>query len=91
MTRAIESQTAEQSFTALLKQRERLVQEQRTAFDRVLDYVAKQFGQRIRARRIEEGDAKSLDNFLSGLVQKGVTRWWNGLGSDSKPSPNRVA
>ena len=84
------AETAEQSFTALLKQRERLVQEQRTAFDRVLDYVAKQFGQRIRARRIEEGDAKSLDNFLSSLAQKGVTRWWNGLGSDSKPSPTEL-
>ncbi len=83
-------QTAERSFATLRQQRDGLVHEQRRAFDRVLEYVARQFGRRIRARRIENGDTKSLNKFLSNLAQKGVTRWWNGLESNKKPSPGEL-
>lgn len=83
-------QAAEKSFSALLKQREGLVREQRKAFDRVLRHVTQQFGKRIRARRVEGGDAESLDKFLTKLAQRGITRWWNDLGSDSKPSPREL-
>ena len=83
-------QAAEKSFSALRRQREHLVGEQRAAFDRVLKHVAQQFGQRIRARRIEGGDAESLDKFLTKLAQRGITRWWNDLGTDSKPSPKEL-
>ncbi|MCY4165844.1 MAG: AAA family ATPase [Gammaproteobacteria bacterium] len=80
----------EQSFAALQKQREDLVKEQRKTFDRVLEHVAQQFGHRIRARRLEGGDANSLDAFLAKLAQRGITRWWNDLGSDRKPSPKEL-
>ena len=83
-------QARERSFSALLEQRSGLIQEQRAAFDCVLEYVSQQFGKRIRARRIENGDARSLGTFLSRLTQKGVTRWWNGLESENKPSPRAL-
>lgn len=86
----IRAQTAENSFTALQRQRHDLVQEQREAFDRVLVYVTQQFGNRIRARRIENGDLRYLDQFVTGLVQRGVTRWWKGLKPDVTPSPEKL-
>ena len=83
-------QAEERSFTALKQQRDGLIQEQRGAFDRVLEYVVQQFGERVRARRIKCGDVRSLERFLSNLAQKGVTRWWNGLDSNNRPSPGEL-
>ncbi len=81
---------AETSFASLQKERRRLRQQQRRAFDRVLEHVERQFGARIRARRIEDGDTRSLASFLSGLARKGVTRWWNGLEPGARPSPENL-
>ena len=80
----------EHSFSALRQQRCDVQQQQREAFDRVLVHIARQFGGRIRARRIENGDLRSLDHFLSGLAQRGVSRWWNGLEPARKPSPESL-
>ena len=82
-------QAAERSFENLQQQRLRLVGEQRDAFDRVLAQV-EQFGDRIRAERIDNGDLHVLDQFLAGLVERGVTRWWNGLAKEARPSPARL-
>ena len=81
---------AERSFGALLEQRERLVQVQRQAFDRVLEFVAQKFGPQIRARRVEGGDAEPLEKFLFKLTQRGITRWWNELDLDIKPTPRQL-
>ncbi len=83
-------ETAEHSFATLQRQRHDLVQKQREAFDRVLAYVKQQFGNRIRARRIENGDLRSLNKFLAELSQRGVTRWWNGLEPDDRPAPKEL-
>lgn len=77
----------EASFERLRQERQRLQQEQRDAFDRVLKGVAQHFGDRIRARRIESGDTRSLEKYLMGLGQRGVSRWWNGLEPGARPSP----
>ena len=80
----------EASFAKLQKERRRLRQEQRDAFDRVLAHVARQFGDRFRARRIENGDTESLEKYLSGLARKGITQWWNGLEPSARPSPKNL-
>ena len=80
----------ETSFAEFLKERRRLRQEQQDAFDRVLAHIARQFGARIRARRIENGDTRSLEKYLSELTQRGITRWWNGLEPNARPSPENL-
>ena len=82
--------SAELSMELLLKERRELVEEQRRAYDRVLAHVAQQFGERIRARRINHGDSRPLGTFLTSFAQTGVTRWWKGLESLDRPSPDRL-
>lgn len=81
---------AEKSMGILRKHRRDLVEEQRQAFDRVLAHIEEQFGGRIRARRIKNGDFQPLRDFLAKLAQTGVTRWWNGLEQHEKPSPESL-
>ena len=76
--------TSEASFARVQGERRALVGEQRNAFDRVMAEVEREFGGRIRARRVDDGDYRPLDKFLRGLKQKGVTRWWNDLREDEK-------
>ena len=82
---------SEASFDRLRGERQTLVQAQRAAFDRVMSEVEQEFEGRIRARRIDNGVLARLDSFLRSLKQKGVTRWWNDLTGDPKPSPERLA
>ncbi len=82
--RLVESETR---YCRLKEERELLVGEQRAAFDRVVGEVERGFSGRIRARRIDDGDYRPLDAFLRALRQKGVTRWWNDLSEDDRPSP----
>ncbi|MBK5942670.1 hypothetical protein CCR79_02085 [Halorhodospira halophila] len=81
-------QNAEASFRSLLAERQDVVREQREAFDRVMARIAIDFEGRIRARRIENGRSEPLDRFLQGLKQKGISRWWNGLAEEARPSPD---
>ena len=81
---------AERYIESLIQKRRELVEEQRRAFDRVLAHVTEQFGTRIRARRIDHGDSRPLGEFLTAFAQTGVTRWWNGLESHDRPSPERL-
>ena len=64
-----------------------VLKEQREAFDRVIERIQQKFGERIRVRRVENGDFKPLEKYLLGLKLKGVSRWWNDLLPDKKPSP----
>ena len=67
-----------------------VLKEQREAFDRVIERIRQKFGKRIRVRRVENGDFRPLEKYLLGLKQKGVSRWWNDLSPDNKPSPEEL-
>ena len=73
-----------------LKERRALVGEQRKAFDRAVADVEREFGRRIRARRVDDSDVQPLYEFLRNLEQKGITRWWNDLKDRQKPSPDEL-
>lgn len=79
--------SAERSFQMLLTERQAAISGQRAAFDRVIEAVGEQFSGRITVRRVDNGRSEPLERFVNGLVQRGVTRWWNGLSVDQKPSP----
>ncbi len=80
----------EKAFGDSSKERRALVEEQRRAFARVAQGVNREFGGRIRVHRIDDADTRTLDDFLRGLRQKGVTRWWNDFDPTKKPSPDRL-
>ena len=80
----------ERDFQQLLDQREGIVGEQRRAYERVTDAIRRDFGGRVRARRQNEGVRAPLETFLGSLKQRGVTRWWNDLGGDRQPGPERL-
>ena len=82
---------SEASFDRLQGERQELEAAQREAFDRVMSQVEQEFDGRIRARRIDNGVVKPLDDFLRKLKQKGITRWWNDLAEDRKPAPGKLA
>ena len=74
----------------LQNERRDLVAAQREAFDRVLSEVEREFDGRIRGRRVDNGVVEPLDAFVRTLKQKGITRWWNDLAEDGKPSPEKL-
>ena len=80
----------ERSFKAMIGDREQLVKQQRAAFDRLIETVRVELRGRVAARRIEEGDRRPLNRFVRGLNQRGVTRWWNDLLDEKRPSPTRL-
>ena len=80
--------SAERAFEALRQERRDLVEQQRCAFDRVIEVVHSQFDGRIEARRLNEGRKATLDRFLRALNQRGITRWWNDLSDDQRPTPD---
>ena len=82
--------SAEQAFDELHEERQTLVGEQRKAYDRVITAIRDQFDGRILARRIDSAELDPLDDFLRGLGQRGITRWWNDLDSRDKPSPDQL-
>ena len=82
--------SAERAFDALLDDRSALTIRIRAAFDRVLNTVRSEFDGRFVARRVKNGDRRRLDRFLRSLNQRGVTRWWNDLPDDGRPSPHAL-
>ena len=79
-----------ESFERALGDRSALVAEQREAYDRVLSNIERRFDGRIAARRVDDGVSKNLEDFLVGLGQRGITRWWNDGGNARRPSPARL-
>ena len=75
----------------LLAERRGLIDQQRTAFDRVTAAVHTGFDGRISARRIDDGNREPLDRFLRVLNQRGVTRWWNDLERQGQAGAARPA
>ena len=80
----------EAAFSSLSEERRTLVEAQRQAFERVAQGVGREFGGRIRVRRIDNAVIQALDGFLRGLRQKGVTQWWKYLDPSERPSPDRL-
>ncbi len=81
---------AEHEFEASLKDRKVLVDEQRNAYDRVVEKVSAEHAERISARRLDNGERGPLERFLKELKQKGVTRWWNESPEARRPSPAKL-
>ena len=77
----------ENEFQHLRRERNSVIQQQRGAFDRIISRIESESNKEIRAHRIDNGDSKPLDRFISGLRQRGITRWWNDLVPSRKPSP----
>ena len=82
--------SGEKAFEVQLRERQSLVEEQRAAFDRVIETVVREFEGRISPRRIKDGSDELLDRFLREFGQRGITRWWNDLEEQSKPSPREL-
>ena len=78
------------AFERSLAERRNLVTEQREAYDRVLETIEREFDGRIAARRIDDGLSQRLEQFLIGLGQRGITRWWNDNKGAQGPSPDRL-
>jgi len=78
-------------FATLLEERNKEVDTQRSAFDRVLQRIFDDFGGRIRASRIQYGSVKELEQFIRDLRQKGITQWWNNAREGQYiPSPQKL-
>ena len=76
---------SEGTFDAGCRRRRELIAKQQSAFDSVIDAIGKQFGGRIRVRRIDEGNRVPLERFIKALAQRGLSRWWNDLPEGSRP------
>lgn len=60
-----------------IKARASLIKVQRETMDRVLVFVSEKYPDQIRVVKRENGDYRSLESWISGLKEGGVTRWWN--------------
>ena len=78
------------SFEELLRERDRLIAQQRDAFNRVSAFISARFGGEIRIAFHEEGDVDQLDAWVREIAQRGVTRWWNGV-RESGTAPGSTA
>ena len=81
----------EDRFKSAIRVRLDLINQQRRAFDRVIESIESDFNGLLRARRLPAGDVEPLQQFLNDLNQRGVTRWWNSLESSARPSPEALA
>ena len=85
-----EGDKLERRFQKLLADRRQNVNEQRNAFDRVIEKISTAHDGRILARRIDNGDQKPLEDFLRGWKRRGITRWWNETKPHQRPEPSEL-
>lgn len=78
------------NFDRAQEKRSALTNEQRNAFVQVAQTVDRDFNGVVRVRRIDSGNTRLLERFLTGLRQRGVTRWWNELSAGHRPSPEEL-
>jgi hypothetical protein len=83
-------QAEQQAFDGLLQQRDHAVMAHRLCLDRIIARIEAEFANSIRARRIDHGEHGPLDAVLRELGQRGITRWWNDLDKESRPSPRTL-
>ena len=81
---------ATQNFAELRSTRRELTEKLRAAFDLAINSLRSDFGDRIRVRRTKESNREALNRFLRDLRQQGITRWWNDLDGDHKPSSEKL-
>ena len=79
-----------ETFGALRRDRQCLIEHQRASFNVVMESVQAQFGGRIRARRIDSDRKERLESFVRGLGQRGITRWWNDLRDEQQPNSEEL-
>ncbi|MYA82932.1 MAG: AAA family ATPase [Acidimicrobiales bacterium] len=84
------SENLQAAFEQQLAARRSLRDEQRRSFDKVLDGVGQQSGGHFAARRIDDGGSEPLEDFISRLSQRGITRWWNDSKGSPRPSPDEL-
>ena len=80
----------EKSFATQSEERERLVEDQRDAFNRVIKTILIEFKGRISARRVNDGSRRPMDRFVRNLGQRGITRWWNDVDELFRPAPKEM-
>lgn len=78
------------AFNRLLDARDRLVHRQRDSFDRVAQAIESEFRGKIRVQRFDHGSQEKLYTFLTAFKQRGITRWWNNLEENERPSPREL-
>ena len=83
-------QSLECRFRSSLVARQAVIAQQRDSFDFVFSTIRGQFDGRIIARRIDEDRKDPLDEFLRDLSQRGITRWWNDLSEERRPTPGKL-
>jgi len=79
-----------QRFTEQRKARGGALTDLRRHFDQVLEQIERDFDGRIRARRLEGREVGELEQLLVAFKQKGISRWWNGLPAERRPTPYRL-
>lgn len=77
-------------FARLLGVRDGLVQQLRDSFDHIGQVIDKEFDGNIHVRRFDHGSKEKMDAFLTGMKQRGITRWWNDLNEEERPSPREL-
>ena len=78
------------AFGRLLDARDGLVHRQRESFDRVVQVIEREFRGKIRVKRFDHGSQEKLYTFLTAFKQRGITRWWNNLEENERPSPREL-
>ena len=78
----------EDRFAELLADRRACIDAQRRAYDRIARMIRSNFEGRFSVDRIEDGDTRRLNDFLSDLRERGVTRWWKTV---PRPGPSPEA
>ncbi|NOY26995.1 MAG: hypothetical protein GXP62_14085 [Oligoflexia bacterium] len=73
-----ERQQAQDEFRKRLEEREQLVALHREAITAVCTEVGEHYEQRVRVVVDPEGRRESLQRWVEGLRQRGISRWWNG-------------
>ena len=75
-------------FTRLHATRKKMKHAHRVVFDDVIKTVHQRFDGRIKVSRINNGDTQKVGDFIRSLGQRGITRWWNDLADDRRPTPD---
>lgn len=65
------------TFCKARRRRAGLIKEQRTAMDRVAGFIAERFPDRVRIQKRHDAENATLEQWVLGLRETGVTRWWN--------------
>ena len=79
-----------EAFDRILKDRSELVKKHRKSLGRVAKRIEEVFGGEIRVRQFKHGIHENMTAFLTDLKQRGITRWWNTLGENERPSPHEL-